>query len=63
MNICDIDYVFNSRATRNRLTTTVAPSKLVLAIRKAVLDKAGVPDFANFLRSSGYEVSDKKNMR
>ena len=34
-----------------RLTTTVAPTKLVLGIRKAILEKAGVPNFASDLRS------------
>ena len=46
-----------------RLTTTVAPAKTVLGIRKAVLDKAGVGSFANELRGNGYEVVNKKNMR
>lgn len=46
-----------------RLTTTVAPTKLVLGIRKAILEKAGVPNFAVDLRSCGYEVADVKNFR
>ena len=46
-----------------RLTTTVAPTKLVLGIRKAILDKAGVPNFATTLRSCGYEAVDVKNFR
>ena len=46
-----------------RLTTTVAPMKLVLGVRKAILDKAGVPNFANHLRSCGYDVVDVKNFR
>ena len=46
-----------------RLTTTQSPAKTVLGIRKAVLDKAGVGDFAGELRSSGFEVTDRKNMR
>ena len=46
-----------------RLTTTLSPAKTVLGIRKAVLDKAGVGDFAGELRRSGFEVTDRKNMR
>ena len=46
-----------------RLTTTLSPAKTVLGIRKAVLDKAGVGDFAAELRRSGFEVTDRKNMR
>ena len=46
-----------------RLTTTQSPARTVLGIRKAVLDKAGVGDFAGELRSSGFEVTDRKNMR
>ena len=46
-----------------RLITTVAPSKLVLGIRKAILEKAGVANFANHLTACGYEVTHKKNMR
>ena len=46
-----------------RLTTTMAPAKAVLGIRKAVMDKAGVPNFSAELRANGYDVTDKKNMR
>ena len=46
-----------------RLTTTVSPTKLVLAIRKAILEKAGVPNFAAELRNCGYEAVDVKNFR
>ena len=46
-----------------RLTTTVAPVKLVLGIRKAILDKAGVANFTNHLKSCGYEAVDVKNFR
>jgi hypothetical protein len=46
-----------------RLTTTMAPAKAVLGIRKAVMEKAGVPNFSAELRANGYEVTDKKNMR
>ena len=46
-----------------RLTTTVAPAKSVLGIRKAVLDKAGVGNFSNELVGNGDEVTNKKNMR
>ena len=46
-----------------RLTTTLSPNKAVLGIRKAVLEKAGVPCFSAELRAKGYEVTDRKNMR
>jgi hypothetical protein len=41
----------------------MAPAKAVLGIRKAVMDKAGVPNFSAELRANGYDVTDKKNMR
>ena len=46
-----------------RLTTTVGPTKLVLGIRKAILEKAGVPSFVADLKSCGYEAVDVKNFR
>jgi hypothetical protein len=46
-----------------RLTTTLAPATSVLGIRKAVLEKAGVANFAAELRGNGFEVTDNKNMR
>ena len=46
-----------------RLTTTVNPPRLVLGIRKDVLERAGFPAFPSDLRANGYEVTDKKNMR
>ena len=46
-----------------RLTTSVSPTKLVLAIRKAILEKAGVPNFAAELRNCSYEAVDVKNFR
>ena len=39
------------------------PPRLVLGIRKAVLERAGFPAFPSDLRANGYEVTDKKNMR
>ena len=39
------------------------PPRLVLGIRKAVLEQAGFPAFTSDLRANGFEVTDKKNMR
>ena len=39
------------------------PPRLVLGIRKAVLERAGFPAFPSDLRANGYEVTDKKKIR
>ena len=46
-----------------RLTTATRPPLPVLGIKKAVLDKAGLPDFARVMRDSGYQAYDSKNTR
>ena len=39
------------------------PPRLVLGIRKAVLERAVLPTFPSDLRANGFKVTDKKNMR
>ena len=46
-----------------RLTTAARPPLPVLGIKKAVLDKAGLPDFARVLREGGFQAMDSKNTR
>ena len=46
-----------------RLTVASRPPLPVLGIKKAILDKAGLPDFASVLREGGYQAMDSKNTR
>ena len=46
-----------------RLTTAAWPLLPVLGIKKALIEKAGVPDLARVLRDNGYTAMDSKNTR
>ena len=46
-----------------RLTMATRPATPVLGIKKAVLEKAGLPDFSRVLREAGHQAMDSKNTR
>ena len=46
-----------------RLTMATRPALPVLGIKKAVLEKAGLPDFSRVLREAGHQAMDSKNTR
>ena len=46
-----------------RLTVSSRPPTAVIAVKKVILEKAGIPDFGSALRAAGHTAMDSKNTR